>query len=156
MKKKLSNFIRFLLGFMLAAGAAMYFLWMPGAVEYTSQFFGSPDIINYFMYTISAVIALPLFGVTVVSFKFPTAIEKDSVFDKKTAKLLYVIGVTVIADCLIFLACTAMLVAVGERVLAPALAFVSAIGITVGLMLTVLSRYVKRAAELKEEVDCTL
>lgn len=156
MRKKLSIFIRFLLAFMICASAAMCVFWVPQAVKYASEFFENSENAKFFLYTICALVAMPLFAVFAVSFKFSTAIENDRIFDKKTAKLLKVIGATVVADCVLFGACVILLFVMGEQVLAPALAFVGAIGITVGIMLLVLSQYVKCAAVLKEEADCTL
>ena len=45
---------------------------------------------------------------------------------------------------------------IGDRVLSPLLFFAFFVGCILGLMLAVLSSYVKRAAALKEEVDHTL
>lgn len=159
MRKTLSNFIRFLLAFMVLASAAMCIWWLPQAVEYACRFFESSNIgdgVESLVYALCALIAVPLFAVFFVSFKFPKFIENDTIFGEKTAKLLKAIGITVISDCVLFIACVILFFIMGERVLSPALAFVGAIGITVGLMLLVLSKYVERAALLKEEADCTL
>ena len=63
---------------------------------------------------------------------------------------------------MIFTACGAgisaslILFIIGDRILSPILFFAFLIGFTLGIMLAVLSNYVKRAAALKEEVDHTL
>ena len=48
------------------------------------------------------------------------------------------------------------LLIIGERILAPALAFFSVIGYTISALLFILSGYVRDAASLKEEADLTL
>lgn len=155
MKKALSIFIRMLLTFLIAASVIMCIFWLPQAVSYAARFF-EVETAQALIYILCAVVAAPVFAIFGVSFVFPRAIEKETLFSMGIAKLLKIIGALLIADCIFFSAILVFLLVAGERILAPALLFVGALGITVGSMLLVLSRYVKRAAILKEEVDYTL
>lgn len=157
MKNALSNFIRVLLAFLIVASASMCFFWLPQAVSYVSSFLQA-DIAEAetVIYSLCAVVAAPVFAIFGISFAFPRAIEKETLFSMGIAKLLKAIGAALIGDCIFFCAILLLLLSAGEIILAPALLFVGALGITVGSMLLVLSEYVKRAATLKEEADCTL
>ena len=91
MRRFISNIIRSLLFFMLISSAAMCIFWLPNAVEYASGVFKNAESFKnaeYLLYTIGYIIALPLFIVFIIAFKFPTAIEADTIFHEKTAKLI--------------------------------------------------------------------
>ena len=159
MRKNLSNIIRLVLVFMLISSVAMCIFWLPNAVDYAGKIFENAENfknVKYLLYAIGYIIALPLFAVFIIAFRFPSAIETDSVFHKKTARLIKAISIIIFSDCTLFGAVVAWLFSIGERVLSPVLAFVDAIGFTVALMLLVLSEYVSRAAILKEEADYTI
>ena len=159
MRKNLSNIIRLVLIFMLIASAVMCIFWLPNAVDHVGKIFESAENfknVKILLYAISYVIALPLFAVFIIAFRFPSAIEADSIFHERTARLIKVISIIIFSDCALFGAITAWLFYIGECVLSPVFAFVDAIGFTVALMLLVLSEYVSRAAILKEEADYTV
>lgn len=159
MRRFISNIIRSLLFFMLISSAAMCIFWLPNAVDYASGVFKNAESFKnaeYLLYTIGYIIALPLFIVFIIAFKFPTAIEADTIFHEKTAKLIKIISIIIFSDCTLFGALAIWFFCSGERVLSPVLAFVDVIGFTVALMLLVLSEYVRRAAILKEEADYTI
>lgn len=156
MKKKLSSAIRFLLLFMLVICVAVCLAWAPVVKDYVGGFVGSFNGFAHLFYGACFVMVVPLLVVFILAFRFPSAIEKDRIFDKKTARLLKIISVIIFSDCSVFLGFVIWLFATGERLLSPAFAFVGAIGFVVAFMLLVLSDYVCRAAILKEEVDSTL
>lgn len=155
MKKALSNFIRVLLAVLIAASIIMCLFWLPQAVAYIARFLKN-NATETVIYILCAVVAVPLFTIFGISFVFPYAIEQGTLFSMRIVKLLKVIGVTLIVDCIFFCVILFLLLSTGEHILAPALLFVGTLGITVGSMLLVLSKYVKCAAALKEEADCTL
>lgn len=161
MKKKLANFIRGLLIFLILASAVMCKLWLPGAtfliinhLDYYAGIAGAE--VSMAVLALCAVVILPIFAIFVISFAFPRAIENDTLFSYQTGKLLKVIGTILVADCMLFCAIlTALIFLEGWFLTAPFL-FIGVLGITVGSMLLVLSKYVEHAAQLKEEADCTL
>ena len=159
MKKSLPNMIRILLVLMTTATLAMAFLWTPNVISYTKELISgnnAENVISVSVCALSTIITLISLTVYLISFKFPTAIESESIFTQKTAGILKLIAILIFADCFFFGVGIAVLFGLGDRLLAPALAFVDVIGIAISAMLLVLSRYVKDAAYLKEEVDCTL
>lgn len=130
----------------------MFILWLPGALDYIAEFLGS----TLLLYFICGIIGIPFLAILLAAFAFPKAIADDTVFTAKTAKLIKIISVTLFFDCVILCASAIWLLIAGEALLSPALIFVALIGITVALMLYILSDYVERAAILKEEADATL
>ena len=157
MKRSVANLIRLILMIMLAATLFMSVLWMPNAVDhFCALLTEQSSSIRPWLYAAATVIALPLFAVFIIGFEFPTAIEGDTIFSMRTAKLLRVIATLLFSDLALFAIGVIALFVVGDMLLAPALAFVLAIGITVSLMLCVLASYVENAAVLKEEADGTL
>ncbi|MBE6917955.1 MAG: DUF2975 domain-containing protein [Ruminococcaceae bacterium] len=162
MKKTLANFIRALLVFLIIASALMCKLWLPGAIfmviGHLEQYAGIAGAeVSMAVCGLCAVVVLPVFVIFVMSFAFPGAIEKETIFSEKTAKLLKVIGVLLVADCaLLCVMLTVLLALDASWLLVAPFIFTGVLGITVGCMLLVLSKYVKHAAALKEEADCTL
>lgn len=155
MEKRLANIIRAVLILMIAASAIMCIFWLPNAVSYVENY-QTLNGAKGALYAVCYAVAAPLFAVFGLAFKFPEAIKNDTVFSKPTARLLKIISVIIFADCLALGAGAIWLFSVGERVLSPALGFVSFIGLLVALMLFVLHGYVINATELKEEADATL
>ena len=161
MKKKLANFIRVLLVFLILASVAMCRLWLPGAIwliqDHVEAHIGGLGLNTALvLYAVSIAVTLPIFGIFLMAFAFPPAIENDTLFSRKTGKLLKRIGILLVADCAVFCALLTALTFMVGWLLTGAFLFVGVLGITVGCMLLVLSKYVGHAAALKEEVDCTL
>ena len=164
MKNTLANFIRGLLVFVIAASAVMCKFWLPGAIfaviNHLDAFYGgmigARESVT--VCALSAAVILPVFVIFVMSFAFPRAIENDTLFSEKTSKLLKVIGIILNCDCVFFcilLMGLLLIWKVSWLMTAPFL-FIGVLGVVVGCMLLVLSKYVKHAAALKEEADCTL
>lgn len=163
MKKTLANSIRVLIVILILASAAMCIWWLERAIEYVLMFLRLvytdgvvPESVGVLIRILCGVVIAPLFAILLMSFSFPSAIEKDRTFSEKTAKLLNVIGTILVSDCTLFCALLSVLLFYHESFVAPLLIFVGVLGITIGCTFLVLARYVKRAAALKEEADCTL
>ncbi len=152
LKNRLHICVYAVLAVMLCGCALMCVFWLPGALDYIAEFLGSYRP----LYIICAIIGIPFFSVLLAAFAFPKAIADDTVFTAKTAKLINIISITLFFDCLILCVSSAWLLCAGESLLSPVLIFVALIGMTIALMLFILSRYVDRAAILKEEADSTL
>ena len=155
MNNKLHYYVYSVLAVMTIGGALMCALWLPETIEYIAFFLfsgASPTPI----YILCAIVGAIFFAVLIAAFQFPKAIAEDTVFSQRTAKLLKVISIALFADCLLLCGASVWLLCEGEYLLSPALLFVSMIGLTVSLMLFILSGYVARAAVLKEEADSTL
>ena len=161
MTKKLANLIRALLVFLILTGAVMCHTWLPGAIylvydavdAYIGALGWNTAVV---LYALSFVVAVPIFVIFVLAFAFPCAIENDTLFSLKTCKLLKTIGILLVADCALFCAMLTALTFAAGWLLTGGFLFVGVLGVTVGCMLLVLSRYVEHAAALKEEADCTL
>jgi len=159
MKKQLVPLlIRVLLVFMMAATVLMALCWVPDAVSHIGN---STEILRsvplrYTVYVLAAAVALLSLVIFFCAFHYPSAIAQGTVFTKKTAVHLRLTAHLVLCDCILFSLCVLLLLLIGERLLAPALAFFSVIGYTISALLFVLSGYVRDAASLKEEADLTL
>ena len=163
MKKTLANSIRALIVILILASAAMCIWWLEKAIDYVLMFLRLvytdgvvPEWMDVLIRVFCGIVITPLFAILLMSFSFPSAIEKDMTFSDKTATLLHVIGMILVSDCTVFCAMLSVLLFYHESFVSPLLIFVGVLGITIGCMLLVLARYVKRAAALKEEADCTL
>ncbi len=151
MKSKIPFFIYTVLAVLIGAGAIMYLYWLPNALRYMAHFRPLAAL-----RWICGLIAIPFFGILLSAFPFPKAVANDTVFSARTAKRIFGISIALLVDCLLLCATAAWLLWAGEALLSPALMFVALIGMTVAAMLFILSRYVDRAATLKEEADATL
>ena len=159
MKKKLANVICGVLVFMIAATLSMCIFWMPYLCSYLCTFLTSvftKSTAEILFYTVCMLIALPLVFAFSSAFCFVGAIKRDEIFTLKCAKLLKMISAVLFCDCALFSSVAIAFIFLGEKTLCPALAFIGAIGVMISLMLYALSSYVKDAAILKEEADCTL
>lgn len=151
MKTKIPFLISLTLIVMVAGSVWMGIQWLPDVLVYMAQFL--PDAPLCWL---CGLIAVPFFAILLAAFAFPVAVARDSVFSPQTAKLLHIIAITLLIDCLAFAAVALWLLRSGEALLSPVLLFVALIGMTIALMLSILARYVDRAAALKEEADGTL
>ncbi len=159
MKKAIPNLVRCLICVMMISLVVMEIFWTPRVTEYALSFVSDEsyeNIIRMSAYIASALILLLSLTVCFISFKFATCFKNDTVFTPSTAKDIKIVACLVSVDCLILAFVSVILFLIGDGILAPALAFFDIIGIAIAATLFVLSRYLKEAAELKEEVDCTL
>lgn len=150
-KSKIPFFIYTVLTVMTVAGIMMCLFWLPNAMNYMAKFLPLPAL-----RWICGVISIPFFSILLSAFVFPKAIANDTVFSSKTARWILGISIALLVDCILLCAASVWLLCTGEVLLSPVLLFVALIGITVAVMLFILSRYVDRAAILKEEADATL
>ena len=153
--KKISLFIAVTLTVLFILSVFMCIFWLPSAILYFNGIIGEENG-SAALYTVCFIIAAPLFAILLMGYYFPYAVYKDTVFHKNTANMLYVIGIILFCDCSALASANVWLISKGEKLISPALIFVSAIGFTVSAVLFILSKYVKRGATLKEEADCTL
>ena len=158
MKLSLATIIRVVLIILIVSTVIMFLFWTPHAIDHTLDFVRSEqtDTTRTILFAICAIITILLLMIFAISFNFCSEIATDTIFSQKTAARLRLISIMIFIDCAIFTTGIVWLFCLGERVLSPALAFVDVIGFTVALMLSVLSRYVHKAAILKEETDHTL
>lgn len=156
MRKNVPSTVRLILIIMLIAGAAMCALWIPRAVGYIEGSCPALDGCETLLYIGFGIVAIPVFAVFFMAFAFVPAFEQDSIFDKRTARLIKAIAYIVLSDCVVFGVMMGIVTCLGETVLSPLLIFVSLIGITVSAVLLILADHVDRASELKEEVEGTL
>ncbi|MBQ9744944.1 MAG: hypothetical protein IJW19_07460 [Clostridia bacterium] len=153
MNKKLSILITFVLILLVMSSTAMFIFWLPDVAIYIGGFINK----NYsIIYILSSVIYTLTVAIFITGSYFIYAIYKDIIFDKKTSTVLTTIGIMLLLNCSVLIASSIWILSIGESLLSPALIFVSALGYTVSSVLLILSSYVKKATELKEEVDLTL
>ena len=159
MKKCVPDSIRILLVVMILSVASTVVFWLPKVLDYTQGFLnelGGGHYLTLAAKVLAAVISFIALLVFFVAFRFPRAIETDSIFTDKTAALLKLIACLLLADSILFGAVTVCLFVIGETLLSPVFAFFDLVGFCVTGMIFVLSGYVRDAAYLKEEVDGTL
>ncbi|MBQ8392636.1 MAG: DUF2975 domain-containing protein [Clostridia bacterium] len=153
MNKKISILITFILVLLVISSTAMFIFWLPDVVIYIGDFTNKSYSV---IYVLSSVIYTLTIAIFITGSYFIYAIHKDIIFNKNTSTVLNVIGIMLILNCTILIASSIWILSIGESLLSPALIFVSALGYTVSSVLLILSSYVKKATELKEEVDLTL
>ncbi len=156
MKKNLPGLVRCILIVMLIAGAGMCIFWIPSVVSYLEGACEALAGKGTFLYVGFFVAAVPVFAVFFMAFAFVPAFERDSIFDRRIARLIKKIALIIFCDCLFFGVLSGGIFALGEKVMSVLFIFVAMIGITVSAMLFVLADHVDRASELKEEVEGTL
>ena len=154
------NLIKCALVLLLCGTLALFALWLPSLHDYVCELLShldkSVNFLRLFVYPTAALIALPAIAAVAVAFRFPAAIARDEIFSNSTSKSLRIISNMIFLACAIGLLAALTLFLIGDRVLSPLLFFAFLVGCILGLMLSVLSSYVKRAEVLKEEVDHTL
>ena len=96
-------------------------------------------------------LALPCAVILIMALRL-SASDEDRIFTQDTADLLNRIAWILGCDCLAFAIVTVILFAVGEGMIA----LIDLIGFSLAYLLRTLSAYIRRAADMKEEVDATL
>lgn len=155
MLKTASNIIRAILGALAVSMVLLEIFWVPNVLSYAGQQ-GADGWVLTAMNLLSVVITCLSITVFLLAFQFAHAVEHSTVFSAVVAHRLQVVAWLIVADCVVFGAVAAMLLSLGEGVLAPAMALFDAVGIAIAVMLFLLSRYIREAATLKEEAQYTL
>ena len=153
---KVSACVRTVLVCLCAMTVLTYFLWVPEVDAYLESVLKIQSDISPWIYTFAALVAAGVLFIFIYSFRFPSAMDRDTVFTPDTARYLKIVTAVLRGECVALILCATCLFALGERLLSPVAAVVSILGMTVSFALRVLSSYVRRAATLQEEVDCTL
>ena len=159
MNKWVSAGIRVVLILMSVFTVFLAVVWIPDVAEYVKSTLSDEkliDVINIGVYALSWLIIIISLVIYALAFKFPGTVEKDAVFTESTAVLIKRIAQLLLVDCALLLVGVIVLFVIGETMLSPLLLFFDIVGIAVLSMLFILSKYVKDAAQLKEEVDHTL
>lgn len=151
--KKVTGFVKIGLSAIILLCGALCVFWLPKAVDYLDGFLKSGQAALWGGF---AVFALPIFIILLLGFSFLRDIEKDSVFSVATSRRMKLVAILLGVDCLLFCAFVAVIVIMGEGLLAPIFGFIGFMGLLVDCALFVLSDYIKRAAVLKEESEATL
>ena len=154
MKTKTHIFVAAVLALMLIASVFMAALWLPLIFTYLSAFLSGRAFTIFQL--LCGMIGVVFFSILLSALVFPKAIAEDKIFTSHTAKRLKWLSVALLTDSIFLCALAAWLMIAGERLLMPAMLFVSLIGVMVALAIFVLSDYIARAAVLKEEADATL
>lgn len=160
MNKNLSKLIRAFILFALVAFCAICVCFFPSFTDYVGDFLAEREITlpasRPFIYAYGVLLTLPCAVILIMALRFPTAIAADRIFTNETAALLSRISVILTVDCLLFLLGIIALFTLREHTVSPLLSLIDLIGFSLAFLLRVLADYVKRAAEMKEEVDATL
>lgn len=160
MNKNLSRLIRAFILFALVAFGAICVCFFPSFSDYVGGFLTERGL-NFsvsrpFIYAYGALLTLPCAIILIMALRFPTAIAKDRIFTNEIAALLSRISLILAVDCLLFLFGIIALFTLRELTVSPLLSLIDLIGFSLAFLLHVLADYVKRASEMKEEVDATL
>lgn len=153
MDKHFPKLVVFTLIFMLVAGALMSIFWIPRVAEYLEESCSILKDGEPYIYICFGVIAIPLFAIFIMAFGFVPAFKRDSIFDRKTARLIKAIADILLIDCVITVLFTISVIAYGELLIAPLFLFAALIGITVSFVLFILANHVEKASDLKEETE---
>jgi len=151
--KAISRCIFVVLTFLIVLSILMCVFWLPNVIEYLHT------AINIDKITVTiacAIIATFLFTVLIIGYYFSYSVSNDTIFSNKTAAILKIISIIIFCDCIVLFSVNAIFLSKGEKILSYALLFISVLGIMIAYALFILSKYVKKATKLKEEVDATL
>ncbi len=154
MKTKMHIYVASVLALMIGASGLMGMLWLPGVFTYLLGFLSGGAFVLFQAHC--GVIGAVFFGILLTAFAFPKAIAEDTIFTVKTAKHIKFLSIALFADSVLLCAVSVWLLTAGEKLLMPAMLFISFIGVMVSLAIYILSDYIARAAILKEEADATL
>lgn len=154
MKTRFPGYVAAVLILTLVASFCMGGLWLPEVFSYLSSFLSGGSLLLFG--TLCGLIALIFLGILFAAFAFPKAMAEDKIFTPKIAKRSRRLSVSLFADSLLLCIAALWLIGAGERLLMPAMLFVSLIGAVVALAVYALSDYIARAAVLKEEAELTL
>ena len=156
MEKILRTFIIISLVAAIALVAIIFIFWLPALQQYVQSLEGELPLFSDLVYPLSAIIALLNVSALGVALAFPSAMKKDQIFSDATASKLSLISLLLIISSAIIFACAALLLSIGDSLVAFPMIIIAAISLLASFMLNILSSYVKRAAELKQEVEATL
>lgn len=154
MKTKLSFCVITVLSLMALASVCMGVFWLPEVFSYLLSFLSGGALLLFGI--LCALIALIFLGILLSAFAFPKAMAEDKIFTPRIARRSRRLSVSLFADSVLLCAAALWLIGAGERLLMPAMLFVSLIGAVVALAVYALSDYIARAAVLKEEAELTL
>ena len=153
MNKHFSLIVKTIVTVMLLAGAVMCAVWLPRAAAYLESVCTVLSGRSVLIYIGFSAVALPLFAVFFMAYSFVPAFEKDSIFDRKTARLIKRIAYIIMYDCILAGLLTGVITVMGESLLSPLFSLVILMGVTVAFMLFILANHVERASDLKEETE---
>ncbi len=155
---KLSTKIRIFIIVLIAGFCGLCAVFVPRGSEYIAGFAVQKGIAipEAAVYAVGALLCLPCLVLLVIAWRFGGIVERDEVFTPLTARTLSLISWIFFIDCALFLCGIVVMFAFGEMLLAPIFALIDLIGFGIGVLLRILSGYIRRAAELKEEVEGTL
>lgn len=159
MNIKLSIVTRAVTVLLIVAFFVICISFFPNFVKYIDVYFIGSDhleAIHTVIYAFGALVTLPCLVMLFMALGLSSAVENDRVFTRETAALLSRISMLLFIDCIVFLLAVIALFAIGELTVSPLLALIDLVGYALAVLLRVLSGYIRRAAELKEEADATL
>jgi len=124
-----------------------------------------PDILGFDPYrgtyvwlVFLLITAAPGFIILIFVWKVSSAVKSDDVFTVKTAVWIKRASVLLLADAGFFAAGNAVLLLIGLS--RPNIFFISILGclfgVSLALLAAVLSRYISKAADMREEADATI
>ncbi len=155
---KLSKFTRAFTFLLIGVFALLATLFIIRFSEYIVVHFQEKGIAvpRYLVCAVGALLCIPCVVVLIAALPLSDAIEKDAVFTQKTADTLSCISKIMLVDCAAFFFVVAALFITAEFTISPILGIVDILGVSIAVLLRVLASYIRRAAEMKEEVDLTL
>ncbi len=155
---KLSTKIRIFIIVLIAGFCGLCAVFVPRGAEYIAGFAAEKglEIAKTAVFALGTALCAPCVALLALAWRFADAVERDEVFTARTAQRLSLISAIFIADCALFLCGIVAMFCFGELLLSPLFALIDLIGFGIGVLLRILSGYIRRAAELKEEVEGTL
>ena len=160
MNKISASLIRTVTAALIIVFAAICLGFIPGFSAYLDGFLTENGIaighVTAIVCGFGILAAIPVFIILALAMKLPRAVAEDRIFTVDTAALLSRIACIFFGDCILLLCAVISLLLVGEFLVSPLLALIDLIGFALAFLLRILADYVRRAAILKEEADCTL
>ena len=161
--RTLSTLIRIAVIFMGLCGIAICAYFLPSAAGGGSII--NPDSMDYEKFRRAIpwliflwVTALPWFAILGLVWKVAGAVEKEQVFTFKVAKWVKAAAILIFIDCAVFFAVSAVfaVLQMSEPPIAMMAIMATMFGVSIGIAVATLSRYLTKAAVLQKENEGTL
>lgn len=134
-----------------------FWVYIEGFLRENALFAGDYERLRDGILLAGAGFMIPCVFILFLAQRLAWAVGCDRIFTKQTASLLSLIAGLLCGDCVLFsVGILVLRFWIGETLMSGVFAMIALIGFALSYFLYLLSGYVCRAAEMKEEVDATL
>ena len=159
MNSRFSFIVKLSIIFIGICGLAMCCFWYPFLLALSAMSFALPmqNVVFITQLLFYIAVSVPCFVILGIGWKIAGAIKRETVFTRRTARMLRKCATILTVDEIVFIVGNIILCILGwNKGIVAALFMIGTIGIVVVIALSILSRYVSEAAELREVAEGTI